>query len=63
MYDAGNPKSVLCDSLGGCDGERGGRQVQDGGNLMSIHVNVWQKLSPYVKTLSSNLKEKKKKLG
>ena len=36
MYDAGNPKPMLCDNLGGCDGEGDEKQVQDGGNI-SIH--------------------------
>ena len=30
MYDAGNPKPVLCDSLEGWDEEGRGRAVQEG---------------------------------
>ena len=33
MYDAGNPKPVLCDNLKGWDGEGGGRGVQEGGGV------------------------------
>ena len=64
MYDAGNPKPVLCDNLeGGVMGwEMGGRFKMEGTYLylMSIHAGVWQKLSKYAKQLSSNLKKKKK---
>ena len=30
MYDAGNPKPVLCENLEGWDGVGGGREVQEG---------------------------------
>ena len=33
MYDARNPKPVLCDNLEGWEGEGGGRGVQEGGDL------------------------------
>ena len=33
MYDAGNPKPVLCDNLEGWDGEGGGREVPEGGDI------------------------------
>ena len=33
LYDAGNPKLVLCDNLEGWNGEGGGREVQEGGNI------------------------------
>ena len=32
MYDSGNPKLVLCDSLEGWGAEGGGRGVQEGGH-------------------------------
>ena len=32
MYDAGNPKLVLCDNLQGWDREGGARSVQEGGD-------------------------------
>ena len=33
LYDARNPKSVICDNLGGWDGEGGGKEVQEGGDI------------------------------
>ena len=33
LYDAGNPKLVLCDKLEGWNGEDGGREVQEGGDI------------------------------
>ena len=33
MYDAGNPKPVLCDNLEGWAGEGGGREVQEGRDI------------------------------
>ena len=33
MYDAGNQKSVFCENLEGWDGEGGGREVQEGGDM------------------------------
>ena len=33
LYDAGNPKLVLCDNLEGWNGEGGGREVQEGGDI------------------------------
>ena len=32
LYDAWNPKLVLCDNLEGWNGEGGGREVQEGGD-------------------------------
>ena len=32
MYDAGKPKSVLCDNQEGCGGEGGERRFQEGGD-------------------------------
>ena len=42
----------------GCDGEGGGRGVQDGEHMYSwlIHVNVWQKPPQYCKVISLQLK-------
>ena len=51
MYDAGNPKPVLCDNLVGGDGERG---VQEGGDMYipnALHADVWQKLLQYRKVI------------
>ena len=33
MYDAGKPKSELCGNLDEQDGERGGREVAEGGGV------------------------------
>ena len=33
LYDAGTPKQVNCDSLEGWDGEEGGREVQEEGDI------------------------------
>ena len=33
MYDAGNPKPVLCDNLEEWDAEGGGRGAQEGGGI------------------------------
>ena len=54
MYDAGNPKPVLCGNLEGWGGEGGGRAVQDGGThvyLWPILADVWQKPSQYFKVI------------
>ena len=32
MYETGHPKLVHRDNPGGCDGEGGGREFQDGGH-------------------------------
>ena len=60
MYDAGNPKPVLCDDLEGWDWERGvimreGTHVY----LWLIHVDVWRKPSQYCKVITLQLKKKK----
>ena len=34
---------VLCDNLEEWDGVEDGREVQEGGDLWLIHVNMWQK--------------------
>ena len=60
MYDAGNPKPVLCDNLEGWDGERG---VQEGGDMYipnALHADVWQKLLQYRNYLLILKKEKEK---
>ena len=33
LYDAGSSNPVPCDSLEGCDGVEGGREVQEGGDI------------------------------
>ena len=33
LCDAENPKRMLCDNLEGWDGVRGGREVQEGGDI------------------------------
>ena len=33
LYDTGNPKLVLYDHLAGWDGEGGGKEVQEGGDI------------------------------
>ena len=46
LYDTGNPKPGLCDSLEGWNGEGGGREAQEGAAiciLWLIHVDVQQK--------------------
>ena len=50
MYDAGSPKSVLCDNLEGWSGEGSRRVIKREGThayLWPIHVAVWQKPSQY----------------
>ena len=42
-------------------GKKVGGGVQEGGNLMPIHVDVWQKPSQYCKLLILKLKIKYKK--
>ena len=32
LYDTGNPKPALCDNLEGWNGDRGKREVQEGGD-------------------------------
>ena len=41
MYDAGHPKTVLCDKLEGWGGEGGGRGVQDGGDKCMPMANSY----------------------
>ena len=48
IYDARNPKPMLCHNLEGwMGGERGKKGVQEGKgthvHLWQIHVDVWQK--------------------
>ena len=59
MYDAGNPKLVLCDNLEGWGGDGGERGVRERGAhvyLWPIHVDVWQKPSQYYKVIILQLK-------
>ena len=51
MYDAGNPKPVLCDNLEGWDGEGGGRGVQVGGNICVPNANSCQSLAKTITIL------------
>ena len=61
-YEAGSTNPVLCDNLDRWDGVGGGRQVQEGGGiyiyiyLLMIHVDVWQKPTPYCKAIILQLK-------
>ena len=48
MYDAGNPKLVICDNLEGWGGERGGKGHI---SLWPTHVDVWQRPSQFVVVL------------
>ena len=44
MYDAGNPKLVLCDNLQGWEGDGGARSVQEGGDTSEKRTqssDVW----------------------
>ena len=63
LYDAGSSNLVLCDNLEGRDGVRGEREVQEEGGigiLWLIHVDVWQKLTPYYHYLPMKTKFLKK---
>ena len=42
LYDAGNPKLVLCDNLKGWNGEGGGREGQEGGDTCIPMANSSQ---------------------
>ena len=55
MYNSGNPKLVLCDSLGGWVREGFGEEFRGEASqvgLCLIHVDVWQR--PYSTVLQSN---------
>ena len=59
MHKAGHSKLVLWDNPEGCNGEGGGRAVQDGGTTVYpwlIHVKVWQKPPQYCKVIILQLK-------
>ena len=59
IYNTGSSNSVLCDNLEGWDGMGNGREIQEWGTsvyLWLIHVNVWQKLTQYCKTIILLLK-------
>ena len=52
---------MLCDSLEGWDGEGGGREAQEGGDIcipMVIHVDVWQRLTLCCKVIILQFKIK-----
>ena len=47
-------KLGLCDSLEECDGEGGGMEVQEGGDIcipMADYVEVWQKTTKFCKAI------------
>ena len=59
MYDAGNPKPVLCDNLEGWGGERVGGGFRMRGThacLWLIDADVWQKPSQFWKESILQLK-------
>ena len=39
MYERGKPKPVLCDNLEGWDGEEGGREDQEGGDVCTPNTD------------------------
>ena len=47
LYDAENPKWMLCDNLEGWDGVGGEREGHEGGDICLIHCDVWQKQTQY----------------
>ena len=54
-------KLGLCNKLEGRDGERDGREVQEGGAyvfLWMIHVDIWQKPTEFYKAIILQLKNK-----
>ena len=40
MYNAGSPKSELCGNLDEWDGERGGREVHEGGDACILVADL-----------------------
>ena len=54
MYEAGNPKPVLCDNLEGWDGEGGGREVPEGGDIcIPMADSCWYMAETNTKLLSN----------
>ena len=50
---------MLCDNLEGWVGVGGGREAQEGGDVLYlwlIHVNIWQKPTQYCKAIILQLK-------
>ena len=48
LYDAASSNQVLCDNLEEWDGVGGGREIQEGGDILYlwlIHVDVWRRLT------------------
>ena len=57
---------MLCDNREEWDGVGGGREVQEGGDILClwlIHVDVWQRLTQSCKAIILQLKVNLKKLG
>ena len=52
MYDTGNPKPGLCDNLEGWDGEGGGREVQEGGELCIPMSDSEKAMAPHSSILA-----------
>ena len=52
MYDTGNPKPGLCDNLEGWDGEGGGREVQEGGELCIPMADSEKAMAPHSSILA-----------
>ena len=60
MHETGWSGLVHWDDTEGCDGEGGGRGVQDGKHMYTpwlTHVIVWQKPLQYCKRISLQLKQ------
>ena len=60
LYDTKNPKSVICDNLVEWMGREVGRRFKREGTyvyLWLIHVDVWQKPTPYCKAIILHLKK------
>ena len=54
------PKQGLCINLEGWDRERGGREVQEGGDIVYlwlIHVEVYQKTAKFCKAIILKIKK------
>ena len=42
---------MLCDNLDGWDGVVGGKASPEGGDILLIHVDVWQKPTQHCKAI------------
>ena len=59
LFNAGNPKLVLCDNLEEWDGEEIGRRFKREGTYVCpwlIHADVWQKPTQNCKAIILQLK-------